>query len=490
MDIHTLLSKLDFGNQVAEFDKDTERHFIATEAFRALIENKADIIAGDKGSGKTTIYKHVKAEYTRIPELSKVEIISGFNPSGSPIFQRLLQMDPLSEGQYLLIWKAYILSLVGNWLLQICEGSYSEPLNKLNTLLTRSNLRSKDNSAETVFSRLTNLTQRILNPKNMGIEFSHDALGNSSITPKLEFGDLGNETTSDFVAYDEALSILNSALIESDITVWVLLDRLDEAFVGFPQFEIPALRALLRAYLDILAFDHIGLKLFIRKDLMKKIVRGGFVNLTHLNARKAEIIWEKEDLFALACRRIKSNNEFMQLTELHGAPDQKLFETVFSERLLTGERKPITWNWILAQIRDGNDVIAPRNLVELMRFSRDEQLRRELRKERSYSNDEPLIEADALKRAVARLSESRVEDTLLAEASRDVSVLIEGFRGSKQEHNDSTIARLFGVKPAQAHEYAETLIDTGLLERSENGETYKIAPLYRDGLDIHRGKAI
>lgn len=57
MNIHDVLSKLDFGNQVAEFDRDTERHFIVTEAFRALIENNADIVAGDKGSGKTTIYK-------------------------------------------------------------------------------------------------------------------------------------------------------------------------------------------------------------------------------------------------------------------------------------------------------------------------------------------------------------------------------------------------------------------------------------------------
>lgn len=489
MNVQELLSKLDFGNQVAEFDKDTEHHFVVTEAFRELIENKADIVAGDKGSGKTTIFNYVKEQYTQVPELSKIEIISGFNPSGSPVFQRLLQLEPLSEGQYLSLWKVYILSLVGNWLLQLYEGSYSESMNKLNSLFIRSDLRSTDNSAETVFSRLTQLTQRFLNPKNIGVEISRDTLGNPTITPKLEFGDLNREVKLDIIAYDDALTLLNSALVESDITVWVLIDKLDEAFVGFPQFEVPALRALLRAYLDLLAFDHISLKLFIRKDLMKKMVRGGFVNLTHLNARKTEIIWEKEDLFALVCKRIKSNNDFLRLTGLHGATDQKIFETIFSERLEAGERKPITWNWILSQIRDGNDVVAPRNLVQLMGFARDEQRRREQRKERGYSSEEPIIESESLKRAVTRLSEQRVDDTLLAEASRDVAVLIEGFRGSKQEHNDESISRLFGVKPTQAHEYAETLIGIGLLERNGTNESYKIAPLYRDGLDIHRGKA-
>ncbi|MGE5374558.1 MAG: P-loop ATPase, Sll1717 family [Bacteroidota bacterium] len=489
MKIQELLSNLDFGNQVAEFDKDTERHFIVTEAFRALIEDKADIVAGDKGSGKTTIYNYLKAQYTHVPELLKVEIISGFNPSGSPVFQRLLQLEPLSEGQYLAFWKMYTLSLVGNWLLQLYEGSYSETMNRLNSLLKHSDLRSADNSAETVFSRLTNLTQRFLKPKNIGVEFSHDALGNPTITPKLELGDPSTETKLEIIPYDEGLTLLNAALEESDITVWVLLDKLDEAFVGFPQIEIPALRALLRAYLDLLAFDHVCLKLFVRKDLMKKIVRGGFVNLTHLNARKTEIIWEKEDLFALVCLRIKSNNDFLRLTGLSGATDQKIFETVFSARLEAGERKPITWNWILSQIRDGNDVVAPRNLVGLMRFARDEQRRREQREGRLFTSDEPIIESESLKRALTRLSEERVDDTLLAEASRDVAVLIEGFRGSKQEQDDESISKLFGVNPSQAHEYAETLIAIGLLERNGENQSYKIAPLYRDGLGIHRGKA-
>lgn len=489
MNIHDLLRKLDFGNQVAEFDKDSDRYFIITEAFRALAENRTDIIAGDKGAGKTTIYKHIKTQYTHIPELSKVEIVSGFNPSGSPIFQRLLQMGPLSEGQYLSFWKTYILSLVGNWLLQLCEGSYGEYANKLNAVLNRAGLRSADDTAETVFSRLTNLTQRLLNPKNLGVEVSTDALGTVTLTPKIELGDSNKEAKLDIIAHDEALTLLNSALAENDIAVWVLLDRLDEAFVGFPQVEIPALRSLLRAYLDILAFDRISLKLFVRKDLMKKVVRGGFVNLTHLNARKTEIIWEKDDLFALVCRRIKSNQDFLQLSGLHSATDDRLFATVFSERLEEGQRKPITWNWILTQIRDGNNVVAPRNLVELMRFAKEEQIRREQRNARTFAEGEPIIEAESLKRAVTRLSERRVEDTLLAEASKDVSVLVEGFRGSKQEHTDDSIARLFSVKSVQAHEFAETLIEVGLLERNGDSDSYKIAPLYRDGLDIHRGKA-
>jgi hypothetical protein len=77
---------------------------------------------------------------------------------------------------------------------------------------------------------------------------------------------------------------------------WAALDRLDEAFQGFPAVETPALRALFRTHLDLLEFDGFRLKLFVRRDLFRNIVKGGFVNLTHINARKVEIVWDEQDL--------------------------------------------------------------------------------------------------------------------------------------------------------------------------------------------------
>jgi hypothetical protein len=76
----------------------------------------------------------------------------------------------------------------------------------------------------------------------------------------------------------------------------------------------------------------------------------------------------------------------------------------------------------------------------------------------------------------------RVEDTLLAEATNDVSVLIEGFRGGKAEQSSETIAEVFGVSPSQAKEFAEVLINIGFFERSD--EKYKVPLLYRYGLEM------
>jgi hypothetical protein len=490
MRISELLNTLDFGNQVAEFDRDSDDHFIITDAFRAIVENRSDIVAGDKGAGKTTIYKYLNAQYTQIPQLSKVEVISGFNPSGSPVFSRLTRLERLSEAEYLYIWKTYILSLIGNWLLHLCEGSYGNHTNKLSDLLNRMGLRSNDDKAEGVFTRLIGLKHKLFNPKNIGMEISLDPLGNPKVRPSIEFNKTNDEPAPELnpIIDDTGLILLNQALAENDITVWVLLDRLDEAFVGYPEFEIPILRALLRAYLDLLAYERLGVKLFVRKDLFRKVIKDGFVNLTHVNARKVEIIWEKEDLISVICRRIKGSKEFIRLCGVQIDSDQRIFESVFPPQMESGGHKLATWDWIASQIRDGNGVVAPRNLVELAILAKEEQGRREQRKPRYFSPGQPIIEPDSLLRASARLSVHRVQDTLMAEASREVAALIAAFKDGKRGHNDESIGQLFGVSPSQAHEFAATLLDIGFLENA--GKRYRVAPLYRDGINTSRGKTI
>ena len=57
MDVRDVLRTLDLGNSVAEHDDALERYFVETEAFRSLVSGDTDIIAGDKGTGKTALYR-------------------------------------------------------------------------------------------------------------------------------------------------------------------------------------------------------------------------------------------------------------------------------------------------------------------------------------------------------------------------------------------------------------------------------------------------
>jgi hypothetical protein len=487
MRVKDVLQTLELGNSVAEFDKDLELYFVETSTFRRFISDGGDIVAGDKGTGKTALYRVFQKRYASLPELEKVEVVTAFNPTGNPVFQRLAQSPPLTEGQYITIWKTYILSLVGNWLLELYEAAPTVSMRELDQLLQRIHLRSQDDSAQTIFSKLVNVFSRLMKPKSAEVAISLSDAGIPVITPKIEFGGDAHEADKMVVIpHEEAFAILNRALEEADFSTWVLFDRLDEAFQGFPQTEVPALRALLRTYLDLLAYPKIRLKLFVRNDLFRKIIQGGFVNLTHVYARRIEIIWDEEDLQNLFCRRVRECASFVRELGLAGKSDKGIFDAIFPPQVDAGPRKPTTWAWIMSRIRDGNHVKPPRNLIDLIIKSQQAQLRSEDRNAREFKPGQVIVEADAIRRALRALSEQRVEDTLLAEAA-EYAEPINRFRDGKAEHNLASIGKLLGVEEAEARLLAKSLVELGFLE--EIGETFKVPMLYRDGLQITQGKA-
>ena len=495
MQVATILENLYLGNPVAEFDQNLPKYFVRNAAFRDLINGHKDIVAGDKGTGKSAIFRYLSLEYTSLDQLHNIEIVAGFNLTGNPIFNSLRQVGDLDEQSYIIVWKTYIFSLLGNWVLDFLDDRRNKRLKELDWLLTNKlGLRCKNDNPSGIFSRLIDWTKKHLTPSSVGIETTIDQLGSPVLTSKVEFGG-GTVVDKDFddvpisfIPDDNALRLLNDILIEHDLTIWVLLDRLDEAFIALPDIEKPALRALLRAYLDLLEFDRIGVKLFVRRDLFRKIVSGGFVNLTHISARRIEINWHKEDLMPVLCKRIRQSNVFLEMIQGENLTDRQLFYTLFPHRMGNGKTHPMTWRWMLSRIRDGNNVYSPRNLIDLVNKAVDHQTRRELRFNRTFDKHKPLIEHQSLRFAYEQLSEERVIDTLQAEVNSDINVLIEALRNGKSQHNLDSLKQVLSIdNDAYVLSFASALRDIGLFEIK--GQIFEIPHLYRHGLSIKRGKA-
>ncbi|HBP1902412.1 TPA: hypothetical protein ACH1R9_003433 [Pseudomonas aeruginosa] len=485
--VKDVLNALNIGNSVAEFDQSLEKYFVENEAFFSLINDNADIIAGDKGTGKTAVYKILQKRYGGIPELSGIEVIAGFNPTGNPVFQKLVHQEKLSEGQYNSVWKTYFLSLIGNWILEFVGEETDESLEKLEKLLKDTNLRSPDDKPATIFTKITNLLSNALRPKAAEVEMSISETGLPIVIPRIHFGGQQDNNSNNEVTHENALRLLNTCLNNLDITIWVAMDRLDEAFQGNPEVEVPALRALLRVYLDLLEFDRFKLKLFVRRDLFRKVIGDGFVNLTHINARKKEILWDEADLLNLLARRIRDGDKFLDLVDGQGLADEELFYTIFPRKVDQAERKPTTLKWVMSRIRDGSDVRPPRNLIDLVEFARQEQLRAESRTPYQLNSATPLIGSESIRSAQTRLSNQRVLDTLFAEAGPEISRQIEKFRRAKAEHNESSLANILGQTDAELHNTIRNLVSIGFLEELRN--TWKVPMLYRDGLEVTQGKA-
>lgn len=489
MNTKSLLGKLDIGNSVAEFDTQLQLYFLETQIYSDFINDRYDIVSGDKGAGKTAMYRIVRDRYRSIPELEDVELISGFNDTGNPVFQRLSQSKVLTEGQYITVWKNYILSLLGNYVLDVCEGSFTDSMEELDKVLVALGLRSNDASALTIFSTISNLLRRVTHPTAAQVEMTITDSGMPVITPKVDFANIVEHEIDNqkVINSDDALRLLNTCIEELGIRTWMILDRLDEAFSGFPDIEIPALRALFRTYLDMQAYEFIKLKLFVRNDLFRKIIRGGFVNLTHINAKRIQIQWHEEDLYAVLCQRIKKSDGFMKALEIpEGVPNNDLFAIVFPLQVDLGEKKSTTWKWMLARIRDGNNSRSPRNLIDLINKAKEAQARREERSPREHSSGVPLLEADALRKGLAALSDQRVQDTLLAE-SGPLAPYLEAFRNGKAEHNLESLKKTMKTSNGEFAMTVEELKALGFLEAV--GDNFKIPMIYRGGLNISQGKA-
>ncbi len=485
----SILRALDLGNSVAEFDEALEKYFVENEAFHSLVEGKIDIVAGDKGTGKTALYRIIQKRHRTIPQLSRVEIIAGFNPAGNPIFQQLVLEEILSEGQYVSVWKTYVLSLAGNWLLEIFGEDTSSNFKRLSEILRETGLRSQDNKPESIFGRIISFFSR--KPSSAEIKITMSETGIPIITPKVSFTEAndGNKNTTSLreIRHEEALRTLDVCPGEIDLSAWIALDRLDEAFQGFPAVEVPALRALFRTYLDLLDFKNFRLKIFVRRDLFRRIVGNGFVNLTHINARKIEIIWGEADLLNLLCRRVRDNAEVIKSLDAFLLSDEQLFYKLFPPKVDQAERKPSSWNWIVTRIRDGNDVKPPRNLIDITMMAREEQLKTEACNPRTFATDQPLIEAESIKKALRKLSERRVEDTLLAEAGPEIANLIRKFRRAKAEQDKSSLASILSLQGQDLENAILLLKEVGFLE--ELKKSWKVPMLYREGLEVRQGKA-
>ena len=487
VDMKHLLRKLELGASVAEFDNDLEKYFVETQTFRELISDRKDIVAGDKGTGKTAIFRILHKRYPQIESIRNTVVIPAFNPSGSPIFQELIKGKALDEGEYIYFWKSFILSLIGNWALKYNVATRASKLRQLDILLRGLSLRSEDPEPRSVFHQVIAKTGRFFDWSSAEIEISTAPDGTFTFKPKIEFGENNKlKQTSATVSVEAALKLLDESLKEVGKTAWVAIDRLDEAFQGFPHVEIPALRALFRTYLDLTEFSQIRMKLFVLRDLFSRIVEGGFVNLTHVNARKAEVIWDEEDLLSLLCRRIRQNGEFVEQIKRKTSSDTQLFDAIFPDQVDIGTRRPWTWDWMMSRIRDGNGIKPPRNLLDLVSMAKEAQLRREDREPRPFVLGHSVIEADSIRRALAQLSEQRVNDTLLAEAKAQ-SPLVEKFRRGKAEHNEESLAALLEVPQSEVRAAIKPLVQLGLLE--EVAGSFKVPMLYRSGLEITQGKA-
>jgi len=305
----------------------------------------------------------------------------------------------------------------------------------------------------------------------------------------------GEQRQQGYVSADNLLETLDAAFAEMHITIWLVLDRLDVAFAESDELEVTALRALFRTYLDIVGLSQIKVKIFLRDDIWRKIVIGGFREASHVT-RTLTLSWNQQSLLNLLVRRLSFNESLCKYYGLRRGDiiataqlQNDFFYSIFPQKIDIGAKQPNTLDWMLSRTADGTKRTAPRELIHLLLETRAEQL-----KLYELGNAEPdenrLFSNSAVRFALPAVSRARYELTLCAE-NPSLKPYLEKLEREKAQQSVATLESLWKCTTQKATEIAEKLVEAGFFERrgTKDAPAYWAPFLYRDALHLVQGAA-
>lgn len=498
----TLLQELDLGSSVAESDTLLEAARIETSAFADLLSDHVDLIPGTKGSGKSALFRII---VDFLPDLllrqRKVVIAHGIQAPGDPVFHAFTdKFSTLTEEEFVSFWCIYLVSLAHE---QFIKGPrYRQFL--------------KDASAEIEKFRSACANAKI--PEIQAKKSLRDILEWSlhvlaSWRPKVTYRppegsgewelDLFGSKTTDYLERKEETpqhslpkyvndikQTLEGVLEASKLSLWLMVDRLDEIFPRRSDVERAALRGLLRA-MRYFASASIRVKVFLRDDMLEQVVRteNGFTALTHVTVRQADTLrWTQDQILAMVVKRFFANDGLTAYLRINrdqldasASYRTQCFDRIFPPTVFRGSNQSPTIRWIYNRCADGRGVVTPRDVLDLL-------IRAKQRQQDSYVADPEgtsdwVIGPAAIQYGFEELSKRKRQTYLQAEFPH-LWKDIEKFSGGKTDYDGTALQLLLGPGWEAT---AEHLLAIGFFSKGK--DVYSIPFLYRHGMNVTRGKA-
>jgi hypothetical protein len=491
-----LIQKVTFGESIAELEaQKLKDYFLKTEFWKLIRNGTNDIVYGGKGAGKSAIYTSITNDVdTLFDEGILVSIAE--NPTGNTAFSNLKNDPPTTETEFVRLWKLYFLVITA----QVFDeyGINDKHAKKVRDILTDCNLIPAQNKLASFLKVCFDFMRSFKNGKEVSTTAEFDP--NTGMYSGQKFSlSFGEPTKHDFekglIPIEYAYDLLQKSLLDNKIKLWIIIDRLDVAFLESEELETNALRALFKAYLDLAQFNEIKIKVFLRDDIWQRITSEGFREASHIT-KFQNLQWSKESLLNLIIRRILDNSELVSTLSLNKTEilsditkQEQLFYRLFPAQIDLGSRKSTTLDWILSRTMDGKGTNSPRELIQLFTHAKTIESKRQENGINELENDQ-LISRQAFKEAVYEVSKQRLEQTIYAEYPA-LKQYIELLRGDKAEQTVETLMNKWSLDNRSTADMLKKLVSIGFFE--QRGEIlkpkYKIPFMYRPYLDITQGSA-
>lgn len=495
MDRLALLRQLSFGSQVAEDEvASLQEYFVQTEQWGRISRGDIDIVRGEKGAGKSALYLLLNKNRDELFDRN-ILLVSGENPRGTTVFKDLIDDPPTVEREFIVLWKLYLLTITCHEARDL--GVRDGDINSVYLALEEAGLLERELNLAGLLRSVQIFTRRLLRSGVEG-EVSLDPTTGAAtgIVGRISLAEPSSSLRSEGIAsLDGMFSKVNQSLAEAGLSIWILLDRLDVAFAESHELEANAIRALIRVYRDLSAFDHLSLKIFLREDIWKRVTAEGFREASHV-VRFEVMSWTNAMLLNVAMRRILNNNILCQELGINKdkvlanfSEQEALFGRIFPKQVEQGIQKATTFNWMIARCADGTGRTAPREFIHLLNCIKDEEIRR-LELGGDVPPDEQLFDRSVFKTALPTVSNTRLTTYLYAEYKNE-RPFVEKLEGEKAEQSAESLSRIWGLSQAESLSKATELVALGFFERRGTREnpSFWVPFLYRDALNLRQGKA-
>lgn len=498
MDRLSLLKQLTFGAQIAEDEtNELASYFVQTDEWTRIFGGKIDIVRGEKGSGKSAIYATLLEEKGELFDRNIIAVAAE-NLRGATVFRDLVSEPPTSEVEFIVLWKLYILTIAAQQMRDYDIKSKDAEI--AYRALQDAELLESEFSLGRALRRVRDYASRIIKAEAVegGLTLDQNTGMPIGITGRIVL----KEPTTDqqkrgLISIEGLFAAINGALGAAGFKIWVLFDRLDVAFVETHELEANALRALIRAYLDVRNTENLSLKIFLREDIWNRITETerGFREASHVT-RYVVLDWTPPALRNLIVRRLLSNKALVKEFNIDAEAvlqdaklQQEVFDRFFPAQIEQGPQKATTFNWLITRCRDGTRKTAPRELVHLLNSIREQEIKR-LEQGESSPPEEQLFDRSVFKQALPTVSKARLVQYLYAEYPKQKAYL-EKLRDQKAEQTPDSLRELWSVDEAAAVGKAKELVELGFFEPRGTKEqpTFWVPFLYRDALDLVQGKA-
>jgi hypothetical protein len=503
-----LLRGLDLGSSVAESDTLLEAARIETSAFGDLLNDRVDLVPGTKGSGKSALFR-IFVDF--LPDIllqnRKVVIAHGIQAPGDPVFHAFTErFSKLSEEEFVSFWCIYLVSLAHE---QFIKGPrYREFLNNAGAEIERFrraciNAKIPDIQARRSLKDILEWSLHVLSswrPKfsyklpNEGGEVEVDLFGSKTpLVPEVAIGNEGSEHSLPTYV-NEVKQSLEAVLKASRLSLWLMVDRLDEIFPRRSDVERTALRGILRA-MRYFSSPDIRVKVFLRDDMLEQVVRtdAGFTALTHLTVRQADTLrWTQDQILGMVLKRFSANKPIVDYLGLNRDQMEAslsyraaCFAKIFPPTVFRGPKQSPTIRWICNRCADGRGVVTPRDVLDLL--IRAKQRQQDLHAADPEATSDWVIGPVAIQYGFEELSKRKRYTYLQAEFPH-LWKDIEKFSGGKTDYSQSAIQGLLGSGWKNT---VENLTDIGFLSKRTRGNqsVYSIPFLYRHGMNLTQGTA-